>query len=109
VVLTVPITGTVQANDACLSASVSSINIPTGNTNTPSDYFFTLTNQSFANSITVTNVQFTGTDAQYFSYDAQLFKVPQTINRSISTGFAIKVLNTQNQSLYVQCNITTDN
>jgi hypothetical protein len=98
VVLTVPITGTVQANDACLSASVSSINIPTGNTNTPSDYFFTLTNQSFANSITVTNVQFTGTDAQYFSYDAQLFKVPQTINRSISTGFAIKVLNTQNQS-----------
>ncbi len=98
VVLTVPITGNVQANDACLSASVSSVDIQTGNTNVPAEYFFTITNQSTFNSITVTNVQFTGADAQYFSYDAQLFKVPQAINRSITTGFTVRMLNTQTQS-----------
>jgi hypothetical protein len=111
VVLAIPILGTVQASDACLSASVVSIQIQTGNTNTIPDYFFTLSNQSASNSMNVTSVQFTGADAQYFAYDTQLFSVPQSIRASLSTGFLVKTVGslTQNRTYNATLTFTTDN
>lgn len=111
VALSVPITGTVQVNDACLSPSVSSIQIPTGNTDAPRQYFFDLANTSAGRSVTVNNIQFTGADAQYFTYDPGLFSTPRTINASVSTGFLVKVVGnlTQNRNYNANLVFSTDN
>lgn len=97
--------------NGCLESSVSSVNIITGNTNAPRQQFFTLSNTSQSGSVTVNNIQFTGADAQYFSYDTQLFSTPTTINKAISTGFMVKVNGslTQNRNYTANLNFTTNN
>jgi hypothetical protein len=93
----------------CLESSMAAVNIITGNTDAPRQQFFTLSNTSQSGLVTVNNIQFTGADAQYFSYDSQLFSTPSTVNPAISTGFMVKVNGTlsQNRNYNASLNFST--
>jgi hypothetical protein len=88
--LSIPLTGYVHENTGCLAASVSSINIQSGNTDVPKEAFFTLSNTSLNGSVTINNVSFSGANANLFSYETNLVSPPTTLNYASSTGFVVK-------------------
>lgn len=101
---TPPVTG-------CLSASVSTVNIQSGNTDALKQQYFGLTNNSLTGSVNITGVSFTGADASYFAYDGNLFSVPSALAPATTTGFLVKFINPQsiNRTYNASLVFTTDN
>lgn len=111
--ITISGTGTYATPPAngCIESSVSSVNIQSGNTDALKQQFFNITNTSQTGAVGVTGVSFTGVDASYFSYDANLFSVPTSLTPSLSTGFLVKFSNPQNTTRTYNANLvlTTNN